>query len=565
MQETLHIYTRVSTAAQEEDGTSLDNQRETGIQKAEALGMIPQIWNEGASSSSGDDLTSRPVITELMTKVNMGEVKHLFVWNTDRLSRNIETWGFIRLSLVKSGVTLHTPTGRMELNDPQTNFMLGVLSEVSQYDNLLRAERFRSGKLRRIREGGWMGGPPPFGYTLSDSKLVVHPEEAEIVRFIFNCWNNLDSAETISTKLLSMGVLTRRGNTIWSRGSIEKLLTNTHYIGSYTFRDKKTGEVINCICDSIIEPEVWTEKEKVRAKRSRSTKERVRSKKQVHPYLLLGMIQCGHCGSLMSGQRKSAQKSYYSCLKKSQTKFRDQKKQDFVPCSNPRNLRMDLTDVAVLESVLSTLENSVIFKETVKEAKLKNQSFKKSVKAAEKNDDKIRRIESKLQTIDLGLEEYLTSSVLNGLPSATVKKFMLQTENKKQELLSEVRKLEAEKTSLEKGRVWIDWVSEFGDLIETMRNEETSIEVKHDFLSEVIESISVTEGEDQTSRFEIKFTIPVVHDELKWNDPTNKSRGYELRDGSNKLVFSSSTQVGKGQESPVPKMKGVRVNSVTVE
>lgn len=563
--ETLHIYTRVSTSSQEEDGTSLDNQRETGFEKAEKLGMQPQLWNEGASSSSGDHLSSRPVITELMTKVNAGEVKHLFVWNTDRLSRNMETWGFIRLSLVKNGVTLHTPTGRMELNDPQTNFMLGVLSEVSQYDNLLRAERFRSGKVRRVKEGGWHGGPPPFGYQIIKSKLVVNPTEAEIVQFIFNCWNNLESSERISKKLLAMGILTRRGNPVWSRGSIEKLLANTHYIGRYTYRDKKTGEVIDCHCDPIISPETWTKKEKVRSDRSRNSNVRVKSEKQVHSYLLLGLIRCGHCGSIMSGQKKSSQKSYYSCLKKTGTKYRDSQKEGFVPCSNPRNLRMDLTDQVVMEAVLNTLEHSVIFKELVKKDRLSEQSFRRSEKEKLKIKDKIKRIKSKILSIDKGLSDYLESSILNGLSPDIVKKFIRSTENKKQKLLADIAQLESESQQLSNQQNWIDWLGEFEDLIDVMRDEETHIETKAEFLSSVVESIRVTQETKVSSSFDIQFSIPVVGDSLIWRDPQNKSLGYDVKDGKSELHVVGETQLGKGTKPPLPKQKGVRVHSVTVE
>ena len=50
MIETLHIYTRVSSATQEEDGTSLETQKELGITCAEKNGFNYKIWNEGAQS-----------------------------------------------------------------------------------------------------------------------------------------------------------------------------------------------------------------------------------------------------------------------------------------------------------------------------------------------------------------------------------------------------------------------------------------------------------------------------------------------------------------------------------
>lgn len=87
----LHIYVRVSTVAQE-NATSIETQQELGIAQAKSLGCDYQIWNEGGQSSSGDDLSNRPILLGLLEEVDKGNVAKLFVFNTDRLSRNEETW-----------------------------------------------------------------------------------------------------------------------------------------------------------------------------------------------------------------------------------------------------------------------------------------------------------------------------------------------------------------------------------------------------------------------------------------------------------------------------------------
>ena len=63
----------------QEEGTSLETQKE--------LGMKYQIWNEGAASSHHENLKNRPKISELLLEIEQGNIKHLFVYNNDRLSR----------------------------------------------------------------------------------------------------------------------------------------------------------------------------------------------------------------------------------------------------------------------------------------------------------------------------------------------------------------------------------------------------------------------------------------------------------------------------------------------
>jgi DNA invertase Pin-like site-specific DNA recombinase len=104
---TLHIYMRVSTKVQSEDGTSLDTQKEIGIKRSKKLGMDFVIHNEGGKSSYKDNLRNRPIMRTLLDGMEKGIVKHLFVYNTDRLSRKRTTWYLIRLKIEKCRVTLH--------------------------------------------------------------------------------------------------------------------------------------------------------------------------------------------------------------------------------------------------------------------------------------------------------------------------------------------------------------------------------------------------------------------------------------------------------------------------
>ena len=146
---TLHIYTRVSTVVQADKGTSLDSQLELGKKKAKELKFSVEHWNEGGKSSHHDDIQGRPVLYELFQAINAGQVKHLWVYDQSRLSRNDQVASIFRYELKKQGVTLYIKDGQFDLSNPQEKFLKQVLDGIAEFENAIRAERTRLGKINR--------------------------------------------------------------------------------------------------------------------------------------------------------------------------------------------------------------------------------------------------------------------------------------------------------------------------------------------------------------------------------------------------------------------------------
>ena len=175
--ESLHIYTRVSTQSQEE-GTSLDYQKELGEKCANDFGLIPELHNEGVYSSSSENPMERPVLRKLLARIENGEIRNLFVYNQDRLSRDGIAWATIKVILMKNKVSLFTGNGVINFENPMDRLLFGVITEITSYENTLRSERTRQGKLRSLREGKiWKGGPANFGYSIKEKQLISNEDE----------------------------------------------------------------------------------------------------------------------------------------------------------------------------------------------------------------------------------------------------------------------------------------------------------------------------------------------------------------------------------------------------
>ena len=98
---TLHIYTRVSSITQAEQGTSLETQLELGIKKANELGFDYKVWNEGGRSSFHEEMEKRPILFALYQAILGNQVKHLFAYDQSRLARNDQVSSHLRLACTK--------------------------------------------------------------------------------------------------------------------------------------------------------------------------------------------------------------------------------------------------------------------------------------------------------------------------------------------------------------------------------------------------------------------------------------------------------------------------------
>jgi len=69
----LHIYLRVSSETQMTDGFGIENQRELGLSISKSKDMNPIIHNEGSQSSHLDTIDHRPILRNLLLKIEEGE------------------------------------------------------------------------------------------------------------------------------------------------------------------------------------------------------------------------------------------------------------------------------------------------------------------------------------------------------------------------------------------------------------------------------------------------------------------------------------------------------------
>ena len=541
--ETLHIYIRVSSAIQEE-GTSLDNQRRSGEKVAAENGLDYEVHDEGSHSSASENPMDRPILRKLLARIENGTIRHLFVYNQDRLSRNEIAWTTLKVVLIKNEVILYTPNNIMSFDNPMDRLLFGVVSEISAYENALRSERTRQGKLQSLREGKtWKGGPPNFGYLLKDKQLIPNDDEVIWLKKMYEMYADGHPISRIRIRLIKNGIKTRRGG-LWNDRSVDVVLGAENncemYAGSYTYKDKKSGEVINCKSPQVLAMKLI---ERVREEREKRSGMRIKREKDTNLYLLREILICDECGSKMWGRRdKKNGHDFYFC-KSMHDNYR------YKNVKPKKKCKLGLISGAPFERIIwdttvGVLEQSNLFKDEIKtQMHLQSQSMTAQRQRVETMRKNIGRLKSRLakenQLLSLLQEDAKEHEI-------TIK----QVESKILKMEADISIEEKSVAELDEKVKWIDWVGQFSERIDNLKDVTDAAE-QRTFLEGILTKIGIRKLDKTHRSVNLVFKYPYVNDVFNWIDEKDKSKGYGIDSGDFDATFTTRMIKAIGKKTEI--------------
>ena len=319
------IYTRKShEEGLEQEFNSLDAQREAAeayieSQRMQGWRALPDRYDDGGFSGGNIE---RPGVQRLLADVDAGKVDVIVVYKIDRLSRSLLDFMKMIERFNQKGVSFVSVTQHFNTTDPTGRMFLGILITFAQYEREVIAERIRDKVAATKRRGKYCGGPAILGYDVDreQKKLLVDPEEAQLVKHIFRRFTQLGSAKSLAAELNEQGYRTkswttrkgkRREGRSWNTGHIYRLLGNRTYLGEVAHKGKSyPGEQ-----EAIVSKGLW---EKVRAVLSENTQAKQTKAKTKIISPLQGVVRCGHCDGAMGltyTQKGPRRYTYYHCTK----------------------------------------------------------------------------------------------------------------------------------------------------------------------------------------------------------------------------------------------------------
>ncbi|MFA5172933.1 MAG: recombinase family protein [Candidatus Paceibacterota bacterium] len=161
----------------------------------------------------------------------------VIIYDPDRLSRIYSHQAFLTEELQKKVeiifITISTPK-----ND-EDKILYGVRGLFAEYERMKIKERFRLGKLRKVKEGHILTTEAPFGYNYIKRNENVHgyykinENEARIIRDVFH-WvaDEKLTLRAVVRRLKEMNIKPRKSKRgVWNTTTLGTILRNKTYIG----------------------------------------------------------------------------------------------------------------------------------------------------------------------------------------------------------------------------------------------------------------------------------------------------------------------------------------------
>lgn len=522
------LYARVSTEEQAVHGFSIDAQLNTLRNYCSMYGkkVVKEYVDAGIS---GKSIAGRYELQQLLKDCEEGKFDEVLVWKISRLARKvIDLLGMVE-KFEKNGVVFRSFSENFETETPMGKFALQMMGAVGELERNTIVDNVKLGMAQRSRQGRWNGGIC-LGYkseavnpdNLNDTRLVIVPDEAIIVRKIFNMYASGKGLRAIANSLNKEGYTTKRGNS-FSTASIKEIILNPIYIGKVRFNRyenwserKRKGKSENVIlADGVHEPiitqELWD-----RVQAIQSSKAEKPMKNYEGNYVLTGLMKCPFCGATMVGTRtvnklKDGTKKilrYYSC---------GAARSKGASVCGFHSIRADYAEQYVLDRINEVVTHPKLLKKLVdKVNKHKKEMVKPLQEELEANKQAIEKVKaSRDKYLNLFDEKLIDQELLAERLQELNQEFERQV-NRQNELEASLKGCDSEELTYEYVQ---EVMNHLNEILQDMPNDERKA-----FYHMIIEEIVVNQ-EKQIEMIKLKIDEEVQRDLIKQSPSEKQSDG----------------------------------------
>lgn len=160
---------------------------------------------------SGTKTAKRDGLLRMLDDCRKGLVNKIIVKSISRLARNtVDTLEIVR-ELSDLGIFLYFEKENIDTESMQGELMLTILSSLAQSESTSISANEKWSIQKRYEQGTFVIGYPPYGYKNENGQMVVIPEQAEIVRWIFSEFLSGNGTYRIANALNDKGIPSKKG------------------------------------------------------------------------------------------------------------------------------------------------------------------------------------------------------------------------------------------------------------------------------------------------------------------------------------------------------------------
>lgn len=274
---------------------------------------------------SGTSLKKRDDFNRMIEAAKSGKYQLIVTKDVSRFSRNVENAMSIIVDLQRRGVYIIFLNDQINTQRSEDRDRLTAALKHAESESLRLSNKVKWGQLVSMKQGVVFGRKEMFGYNIVKDedtglqRFVVVPEEATIVKRVFQMYASGMGTFKIAKQLQREGVPTKRYRNGWSNTVILRMLRNEKYVGdlvtgkTYTpdpldhSKKYNRGESAMVIIrdhhpnEAIIDRELW---DKVQQLLQENTTSDEAKAKHSNRYWCSGKVVCGECKERFVSRKK---------------------------------------------------------------------------------------------------------------------------------------------------------------------------------------------------------------------------------------------------------------------
>ena len=193
---------------------------------------------------TGTTMKKRDEFKRLIEECEKGKIDIILVKSISRFARNtVDLLNTVR-HLKDLGIEVRFEKEHINSMSGDGELMLTILASFAQEESRSISENVKWGIRKRFEQGIPNGRVRVFGYKWEDDTLVAVPEEAGIVKRIFQNFLDGKSVRKIAQELNDEGITTRAGCK-WSDFNTRTILTNIVYTGNIPLQKNFVSDCVN--------------------------------------------------------------------------------------------------------------------------------------------------------------------------------------------------------------------------------------------------------------------------------------------------------------------------------